>query len=199
MKIVIQENSLGTFALCDEHKLLLEKIILHEAGHYVIARRFGFQTYQIKICLLNQGGQYDCYVVNDTARKLQNKDAIERFLEERILTLFSGAMAEALTEGKVDNEAARVILESGGGRNDEGKISELIHILNNIRHANLADDAELKDAPRMITRELWDKARVLVEAEQDVILDFTKELASKIETGGKEYIFSEKDIGLCCR
>lgn len=194
MEIVSPENSLGSFTICPAHKQLLEQIIIHEAGHYVIARSFGFKAHQIKICLLYQGGQYDCYVVNDTARKLQNQAAIERFLEERILTLFSGAMAEALTEGNVGNEAARAVLESEGGRNDEGKISELIHLLSNIRHANLADDAEFKEAPTAITRELWDKARALVEAEQEVISDFTKKLASKIETGGDEYIFSEEDI-----
>jgi hypothetical protein len=194
MEIVRPENSLGFFAICPEHKQRLEKIILHEAGHYVIARRLGFQAYQIKICLLYEGGQHDCYVVNNTARKLQNQAAIERFLEERILTLFSGAMAEALTEGKVDNEVAKAVLESEGGRNDEGKISELIHLLNNISHANLADDAQFKEALTAITRELWDKSRALVEAEQEVILNFTKELASKIEVGGEEYIFSEEDI-----
>ena len=194
MEIVIPSNSLGTFSICPEHRRHLENIILHEAGHYVIAKKFGFHANKIKICLLYQGGQYDCYVANNTARKLQNQAAIERFLEERILTIFAGVMAEALIEGKVDTEKARTALEGDGGRNDEGKISELIHILSNIRHANLAIETEFMEAPTAITRKLWDKAHTLVEAEQEVILDFTKRLAAKVEIGGVEYIFSEEDI-----
>jgi len=194
MEIIRPESSLGPFPICHEHKQLLEKIVRHEAGHYVIARTFGFKADQLKICFLYQGGQYYSYVANNTARKLRNQAEIERFLEERILILFSGAMAEALFEGKVGNEAARAVLESEGGRNDEGKISELIHLLSNIRHANLDDEVEFKKAPTAINRELWDKARALVEAEQVVISGFTKELASKIESGGEEYIFSEEDV-----
>lgn len=194
MERVSHENSLGPFPICPEHKQRLEKIILHEAGHCVIAKKLGFHANQIKICLLYQGGQYDCYVVNDTARRLQNNAAILRFLDERILTLFSGAMAEALTDGKVDNEAARAVLESDGGRNDQGKISELICLLSNIRHADLTNDSDFKDALTSMTIELWDKARVLVEAEQDIISGLSKKLASKIEVGGEEYLFSEEDI-----
>ena len=194
MEVVTPKNSLGTFSICDGHRRDLENIILHEAGHYVIAKNFGFHANEIKIGLLYQGGQFDCYVLTNTARKLQNLATIERFLEERILTLFSGVMAEALIEGKVYNETARTALESYGGRNDEGKISELIHLLSNIRHANLADEAEFKEAPAAIIKKLWDKALALVEDKQEVIFYFKKGLASKIELGGQEYIFSEEDI-----
>lgn len=193
MEIVLPQSSLGSFSICPEHRRLLDKIILHEAGHYVIARTFGFKADQIKICFLYQGGQYNCYVTNSTARKLPNQAEIERFLEERILILFSGTMAEALSEGRVDSKTASAALESEGGSNDEGKISELIHLLNNIRHANL-DDAEFKNAPLAINSRLKEKAKDMVETEQAVISKFAKELSSKVESGGEEYIFSEEEI-----
>jgi hypothetical protein len=152
-----------------------------------------FKADQIQICFLDQGGNYYCYVVINTARKLPNQAEIERFLEERILILFSGTMAEALSEGRVDSKAASAALESEGGSSDEGKISELIHLLNNIRHANL-DDAEFKNAPLAINSRLKEKAKDMVETEQAVISKFAKELSSKIESGGEEYIFSEEEI-----
>jgi hypothetical protein len=141
-----------------------------------------------------QGGQYDCCVGNDTARRLSNHAAIELFLEDRILTLLAGAMAESLNDGKVDTEAAADVLMIGGGKNDDGKISELIHLLRNIRYADLADDAAFKEAASAITDELWNKARTLVEAEHEVISAFAQELDSKVERGGEEYIFSEEDL-----
>lgn len=194
MEIVIPEHSLGTFVICPEHRRRLKKTILHEAGHYVIARRFGFGACHIKICWMYEGGLYDCWVCNDTARRLPNSAAIEVFLEERILTLFAGAMAESLTEGKVDSKGALDILMNGGGRSDEGKISELIHLIRNIRHANLADDDAFKGAESAISTELWDKAQALVEAEHEVIAAFAEELSCSVKRGGEEYIFSEEEL-----
>lgn len=194
MEIVIPEDSLGTFVIYPVHRMRLMKIILHEVGHWVLSRRFGFKVGQIRICWLYEGGQYDCWASNDTARRLLNTADIELFIEERILVLFAGAMAESLDEGKVDSKAACDVLTNGGGRNDEGKISEFIHLLINIRYAFLDDDAVFKKAEIDVTKELWDKTKALVESYHEVISALAEEINSKVIRGGEEYIFSEEDL-----
>lgn len=189
-----EQMTLGQFEISPRQRQIVEKMGMHEAGHFVVARKLGFEVGETTICLIDIYDNHDCSVLMDTAQRLSDISEIARFLEKRILVLFAGAMAQSLVDGKVDFAAVDGVMKAGEGREDEQKAAELIHLLRNIRHADTADDNEFQEAVTALSHDLWEKARVLVESEFEAISALGNHFATEVRVGGKYYVFSKEQL-----
>lgn len=182
------------FVISPRQREVIDKIGLHEAGHFVVAKKLGVEVGETTMCLIDICNDYDCSVSMNTAQRLPEVSEIDQFLEKRIQVLFAGSMAQSLVKGKVDQGAVESAMKNGEGREDEQKTAELIHLLRNIRHADIVDDNEFREAVMALFRDLWEKARVLVENEHKVISALGNHLSTSVKVGGEKYVFSKEEL-----
>ena len=166
----------------------------HEVGHYVIARALGFKTGSLKLKMLDLNGGHIGGSIIEPVRALSGVDDILKFLEARVQVLYAGALAQSLSNGKADDEVAVSILENGGGQMDFGKARELIHLIRNIKFPNAVNDGEIQLDLDEINNDLWDRAKVLVEKDHEVICGLGRRLASGLNETGKEFELSEAEL-----
>lgn len=182
------------FEISFRQRQIVAKMGMHEAGHYVVARKLGFDVGETTICLIDIYDNYDCSILMDTAQRLPSTSEIDQFLYKRIQVLFAGAMAQTLSGGRVDNDAVELAIKYGEGREDEQKAAELIHLLRNIRHANTANETVFRQAVTVLFEDLREKARVLVENEHEAISALGNHLAAMVKVGGEKYVFSKEEL-----
>lgn len=167
-----------------EHAL---QIAHHEMGHYVVARALGFETGGVTLTvtkdLRHKGGASICLV-----RPVASMDAIKEYLEERMMVLFAGAMAQTLpsahaSQKRIDKAKAAAILNGElGAERDDAKIRELRHLLRNIIYPDTQPSssdsimAELKT----INDRLWLRTQEIVEAQADTITGLGERLVNRM-------------------
>ncbi len=185
---------LARFEISIGQRREVEKMGMHEAGCYVVARKLGFEVGEIRIRLADIFDNFDCSVAVDTARRLTSLSELDDFLVKRTQVLLSGAIAQSLVEGKTDPDAANAAMRTGQGREDRHRAEELVHLLGNIRCRDIADDVLFREAVRSLYDELWEKTRTLVEVEHEAISALGKHLASRVEVGGETYVFRKEGL-----
>lgn len=84
----------------------------------MVGRLLGFETGK----LMSQAGA-EIILEPDLAEK----EAIVRYIERRIIILYSGAMAEALTGKEIDGDFAKRLLDFAEASNDFAKIRVCTH------------------------------------------------------------------------
>jgi hypothetical protein len=166
----------------------------HEAGHYVVARVLGFKTGSLKLQVIDMNGGHIGGSVLQPRRALSNVDEILDYLEDRIQVLYAGALAQSLSNGKIDDKVAVSVLEEGGGQTDFAKVRELLHIIRNIRFPNAKDEAEAQSGLDKINDDLWGRTIALVEKDHQLICGLGGRLASELKVIGQEFEISEAEI-----
>jgi hypothetical protein len=112
----------------------------HECGHYVAARVLGFKATKLTLTLLLPIGHLGGSAIH-LHQKLDTKEQILEFLDRRAQILCAGVMAEATSNGVVDNVNAVKLMESGGGADqDYGKYREVVYLMRNIKYGDTADE-----------------------------------------------------------
>ncbi|SLM30784.1 hypothetical protein MTBBW1_2410002 [Desulfamplus magnetovallimortis] len=167
-------------------RLNTNRVALHEVGHYIIARVLGFRTQGIKVNLNDSENEAASGII--LVKPLVSTQEIINYLEKRVQVLFSGALSEAIVNGKVDEDKACVCLKKNG-KDDYSKARELIQLLRNIIYLDNCSDLSMKDTDQQIQQisdALWEKAIMHVESEYTNIAGLSDNLESIIiKSGGK--------------
>ncbi|MHC8368909.1 peptidase M41 [Pseudomonas sp. ZT5P21] len=163
------------------------QIAHHEMGHYVVARALGFETggvtLSVTMDLRHQGG-----ASITLARPIHSLEALKTHLENRMIVLLAGAMAQTLpptrSSGKrVDKTKAIAVLKGAlGAEQDYAKVKELQNLLRNITCPDTDPaSAELVTAElKAITDRVWDRTQKLVEDLADTISELALALVGRM-------------------
>lgn len=108
-------------------KSKLLPIAKHEAGHWVAANILGFVVKDINFKIIDSFNNHKCSVVVKLDFSSFNASNIIDYCEKRIQVLYSGALAQSLNDGKVDDCELGRIIESNAS-SDMEKARELIRI-----------------------------------------------------------------------
>lgn len=160
-----------------EEKENLRNISVHEAGHHVMARAMGFKPGPITIALMYDGHKGGAEIV--TTRGVRDVAEVRQYFEDRVVTLFGGAIAEALKDDKANENAANVILQTTATQ-DMTKIKELLLAIRNLRYPDDEDEAVTNKQLQGICDELWTKTVKLVEQYKPAISAIAGALAAKV-------------------
>jgi len=156
------------------------KFAKHEAGHHVVARALGFGTGEITMIAVGQkadeGSATAAIILNE---QLSDVDAIVDYCERRVLVLCAGAIAEALSAGKSDQDKANAAWKSTAV-SDWEKCKEILHVLYNIKLAAKPIDMLDQDYLDKLANELVARASNLVEANAAVIEEIGAALLEKV-------------------
>lgn len=165
----------------------------HEAGHYVIARILGFSAGALSLVMLDHhGGHKGCSEFNPT-RALVTIDDIVNYSEDRTQVLYAGALAQSLSNGKID-EAVAIKVLSEGGANDFAKARENIRLIRNIRFSETSDECEMNRELKEISDDLWGKSIDMVENDHLLICGLGSRIASELEYISQEFVLSEEEL-----
>lgn len=152
----------------------------HEAGHYIAAKERGFKTGDITLTVKDNTGSYLAESEIEIHRPIKNLEMLKRYLEDRVIVLYSGVLAEALSIGCINVDTAIKHL-SNGGKNDRSKINESIHLLRNVLHADETDENEIQNQLNSIESRLWGEAIEFVETQSKAIIKIGAKIAMKLE------------------
>lgn len=165
----------------------------HEMGHYVLSKLMGFKTGQVTLDIYGVDGHRggSTIYLNEPASDL---DAVISYLERRVIVLYAGALAEALSpmqtpERGIDQAKASEIFHSPnmGAAEDQAKVREAIMLLRNIRHQTFCDDEDVQRQLSEIGNRLWARASTLVEQFEDTIVGVACALTQTIDASSAWY------------
>jgi hypothetical protein len=176
------------------HRRKLLPIAQHEVGHYITARVLGFKTGAISLVVFDFNGAHQGGAEIVPCCGLRDMRSIEDYLERRITVLYSGALAESLSEGNVDNDYAINAMRQGGSQNDHAKARELIQTLRNIRFPDTATEEEIQKNLDLIDHQLWNKAADIVLAESVIIEGLGQRLAGDIRYTNESVTLSAEEL-----
>lgn len=162
----------------------------HEMGHYVLSKVMGFGTGQVTLEIKGFDGHRGGSTIH-LDQPTANLDAVISYLERRVIVLFAGALAEALSpvqspEKGIDQAKASEIFLSSilGAGDDHAKVREALMLLRNIHNAV---DCDKEDVYRQITdigNRLWARASELVEQFEDTIVGLACALTQTLRVTG---------------
>jgi len=120
-------------------------------------------------------------------------EAVIKYLEDRVVVLYGGSLAQSLSKGKVDDNVAVSILNEGGAV-DNAKARELIHLIRNIRHPHITAREEIQSGLDAICSDLWNRAISLIEQDQEIICGLGGRLASELRETQQEFELTEAEL-----
>jgi hypothetical protein len=164
----------------------------HEAGHYFLTRLFGFRpsVIKLKITDFNSHAGYADVDLNMPVRTLEE---VVDYCEKRIQILYAGALAEALTNDKVDNSRLSGIWKQGG-KSDCEKVRELIRFIRNIKYPESKTNEQIQNDLDHIEADLLTKAGTLIEEHAPLINGMGGMLFEKLQNYGIEYSVTEEEF-----
>lgn len=173
----------------------LEKVCIHEAGHYIVSRELKFKTDGITVTIHHRKGHIGESFFEPWKPLIKNLEGLRLYLEHRIQILYAGVIAESMdVNGVYDSENAHKEWEEGGGRIDFVKATELIHTLRNIKHPDTIDESTAQEELTSIDNELINASGSIILDRIKLTYEIGNKLKSKVEEYSKEYTLSEDEI-----
>ena len=170
------------------------KIGQHEAGHHMTARRLGFKTGEITLTVTDDRGGHEAGAVILPASSLYGVENILSYLNNRVIVLYAGALAESLERGRPNIDHARACLNEKGGEVDNAKARELIHLIRNIKHPDTQSEEDVQCELDLIADKLWQKTTELVVEDHYIIVAIGQKLAAGIDKSGQKSTLSEDEL-----
>lgn len=162
----------------------------HEMGHYVLAKVMGFGTGGVTVELTGFNGSRGASAIY-LDQPVSDLDGVVNYLERRVLVLFAGALAEALSpihipkKGIDQPKASEIFLGPNlGADDDHSKVREALRLLRNIQHRSQCGEEEVEQQIREIANRLWARASELVERFEDTIVGLAGALSQRLVSGG---------------
>jgi hypothetical protein len=116
-----------------EYRKIILRTAQHEAGHYVASRVLGFGVGKLSLRFTDYQGGHSGGSEITLARPLRTLEDTTNYLEDRVIVLYAGAVAEALQDDDIDGAIVSSSLQTGGGARDFKKIEELVNLIRNIK------------------------------------------------------------------
>lgn len=170
------------------------KTLRHEFGHYVAARVAGFRTGAIAVQILEEAQAHPAGSDLKLWRPLRGIDDILRYLEDRIVVLYAGAMAEALANSKVDTDMAMDCLLTKGGQGDRSKAVELLQLARSIGSPDQNSEADMEREMSGLETAMLNRSRELIEAESSLIENVAHHFSNRVQFFGQRYVFSADEL-----
>lgn len=159
----------------------LAQIARHEIGHNVVARILGFDTGEVSIKLLGLEPRYRATSTIIAVRPLGNVEDILNHLENRIVTLLAGVVAEAHSVDNIGNNDIEYALSYGGGEYDHQIIRELVHVVRNIRHPSESGHELVQKGYDKIYRAMRRRCVDIVSQEYELIAGLALKLSARLQ------------------
>jgi hypothetical protein len=172
----------------------IRRIGQHEAGHYIAARVLGFKVGSISLTITDLLGGHSAGSEITPACPLSGDECIIDYLERRVTVLYSGALAESLSNDIIDNDYALNCIRAGGGKSDYDKARELIQLLRNIKYPNDIAEEEIQSSLDSIDSYIWNKAAEIIQAEHKIIEGIGLRLASEVQHIGEPFVLSSDEL-----
>lgn len=144
-------------------------VIVHEMGHYVVAKALGFQV--LHLAIHREAHRLQRHIFHGAANTafispINNDEELETYLKARIMVLNAGSLAQAFDGTTVDAVRLRSI-RSDNGTDDLGKANELFVLFLNRRIAK-GLDYEYAESTRWPEHYFWQECE---EAATTIIRD----------------------------
>jgi hypothetical protein len=188
--------------LLKDARRLIHPIIVHELGHWTMAKKVSFETGNLRIKVGRQKdrdwAEGSATIILQMPLKSIN-DTIE-YLDKRIAVLCAGAHAESLivcpSGVDIPNHFEHVLHTNGNS--DYQKADELAALARNILHAESLDPSEeALERWQQIVRAMEKYQFTVSEIERlkQRSLDFVEDILEKMRQGiGPEYIFHKSRL-----
>jgi hypothetical protein len=162
----------------------------HEAGHLIAARALGFETGDILLSQTQGGAEIDIYPSLPTI-----SDAIQ-FIEDRIIILYAGALAQSMRQKECDPEAAIKLLRTTAA-NDYAKVRELGRTLVGLAHPTCSRE-DFEKHLNVNDLRLFNEAGTLVLANRDELIDLTQLIARRYaKSNSKDFKLPAVEVEAC--
>lgn len=172
---------------------VVRKVALHEFGHYIAANVMGFETDDVAIEMTDWRGGYRGEAGIRLSRGLRTVPEAERYLRDRVVVLWAGALAETLRAEKVSEDDAVKCLRGEAGASDHAKATELLNLLRNLTSPDVSGE-KAQAALTELEEEIWLDTVKLVEAEARLISGFASRLAQMVRMTSTRYLLSRSEI-----
>ncbi len=166
----------------------------HEVGHYIVAKILGFKTGAITLTITDLLGGHNAGSEIVPACALSGDQNIIDYLERRVTVLYSGALAESISKGQLNNDYALNSLRTGGAMRDYDKARELIQLIRNLKYPSAITEEEIQVNLNFIDNELWNRAATMIEAEYLIIEGLGARLALEMKYVGQPFTLSEIEL-----
>lgn len=172
------------------HRERARTLAQHEMGHYVLSKVMGFGTGQVTLELTGFDGHRGGSTIH-LDQPTANLDAVISYLERRVIVLFAGALAEALSpvqtpeKGIDQTKASEIFLSPNlGAGDDHAKVREALMLLRNIHSVTPCGKDDVYRQLIDIRDRLWDRASELVEQFEDTIVGLACSLTQTLQVSG---------------
>lgn len=172
------------------HRERVRTLAQHEMGHYVLARVMGFGTGKVTMELMGFDGRRGGSTIH-LDQPTADLDAVISYLERRVIVLYAGALAEALSpvqtpqKGIDQAKASEIFLSPNlGAGEDHAKVREALMLLRNIHNVTRCDKNDVQRQMNDIGNRLWARASELVEQFEDTIVGLACSLTQTLQVSG---------------
>jgi len=176
------------------HRKKHQLIVQHEVGHYIVAKILGFEVNDISIVFFDLQGAHQGGSGLMLIEKITSVEATIQYLENRIIVLYAGALAQTLQNSKANIEEANELLLRGGSQNDYAKIRELTRLLRNLKYPKTKCNDIAQNELDNISDSLFLKALKIIEKEANLIVGVSGKIESETYNTNEKLIFSKEDL-----
>ena len=179
----------------EQDKKRAERICIHEAGHLITSKLYGFKTNGISILINQRIGHSGEATIILPMENITGNDKLIDYLEKRIQILYAGVIAQFTDIDKnFDNENALKEWRNGGGMVDYAKVRELVHVIRNIKFPNTYIEKEQQNELDLIDNEIFIKTVKLIKDKIEIIHNIGYTIKNKIIEYDNKYYLSELEI-----
>jgi hypothetical protein len=175
----------------------LLKTCFHESGHYVIAKFLKFKTVELSIEIKSTPEihfRYDGGSEITLPMSISSEEDLLSYLKRRVQILYAGAIAESLSNRKVNDEEAKNNIGQPKCQIDHSKSRELIHLIRNVSYKGVFNEEEIQEQLDKIFETLWNETINLVERKSYDIEHIANKLASLVIKCNVRYKLTEDEI-----
>lgn len=172
------EQKQALLQIPDDLLYIPEAVARHEVGHAIVGRALGFQLGALHIGVSSASGDHSGSAGATANRPLNGEAEIMRFLDDRVVVLMAGTMAEAERPelvGRGFDNAFR------GSWSDHSKAMDFIQLLANMKGVSFSQCHD-EDYPRLRGR-TFD----IVREQYRLIECITSQLMERIKVFGTTY------------
>lgn len=189
-----------------EHRLKIQKLCMHELGHYVVGRDLGAAPTEITITFTGPGNFLGNTSMSVT-RHLATVDEVRQYLEDRICILMGGTLGEHLSvdptsKAPIDEEGWIQNAKNGyereiSSKSDKNKADELLRVLLFMDGIDESTDHALLDGRlAAISDRIWGKTIAILSKVAPEIYDVGAMMADRVRfLGVKEHMTSAQIEG----
>lgn len=172
------------------------KVLRHELGHWLVARKVGFDTGDITITIRQQSQAHlplqegDSWV--NPAPVIKNIGDLTLYLEDRISVLYAGLAAQ--THGLELDSVELGRIQEQDAATDLRIIRELVPILRGTLHGPRVDQETFSNECLEALTPLWERTQKLIAILYPKLDWMADQMGKKVISSNRTYVFTLRDL-----